>query len=397
MSATTMVVSFMAAMLISASAQATGHQATGKNIIELLSSLPTTAGLVRCINAAGLADTLSGPGPFTIFAPSDSAFIDISTGGGTFGLYPAGHAQLAMDMFSEHSDRDVLAELLTYHVAPGEQLSTDLLPGTRVETLEGNSLEVEIPGGHTVVVIGAHSQASVTQADIVASNGVVHIIDAVLLPFTSAREAQEQMRQRQHDQQSGGQGGSALTQPSCFEDYDCLGGGHCNRSEDPESPGHCGDEDILATWEQPTTGRQCADLSRRVAAVNRECCDQAVEDCSSGRPSVCNQGCARVLLPFFVDCADALGPQASLYMGIVGTCTTACMGNCLDDAALNAVHQTQTQLAGNTGSHAGNPKCWGGEFVFGRCCDTTQYGANGDRSCWSGKYNFSFCCSAPGH
>eukprot|EP01043_Picozoa_sp_COSAG02_P059822 COSAG02_NODE_7692_length_2891_cov_2.813754_2_plen_302_part_00 len=284
-------VAMMAAMVTCASGQATNHKTgAGRNIMELLRSLPSAAGFVDRIDAAGLADTLSGPGPFTIFAPSQTAI----------GGMPI---QVSMDLYSQHHDPGYVAAVMRYHVASGNHLSTDLLPGTQVATLEGSSLGVQIQGGHEVQLIGEYSQALVTQADLVASNGVVHIIDTLLLPFESEREWQEHMRM--HDQEHSGSGYGASTQPS--------------------------------------GSKQCDDLESRVAIVNQACCDQLDDSyCSTGIPTACNSGCARVLLPLFADCIDAFGTSAPTFANqfahIAATCAQACMNTCLDPATLNAVN-----------------------------------------------------------
>eukprot|EP01044_Picomonas_judraskeda_P000427 COSAG03_NODE_19_length_21645_cov_17.937532_4_plen_203_part_00 len=144
------------------------------------------------------------------------------------------------------------------------------LPGTQVATLEGSSFGIKIQGGREVQVIGEYSQALVTQADLVASNGVVHIIDDLLLPFRNEREWQEQI-----DQVPCGSGDGASTQPS---------------------------------------STQCGDLDSRVAIVNQACCDELGGSyCAEGVPRGCNSGCARVLLPLFAECIDAFGTSAPTF------------------------------------------------------------------------------------
>ena len=116
--------------------------------------------LVAAVEAAGLVETLSGEGPFTVFAPTDAAFAAL----------PEGTVEALLE------DIDTLTAILTYHVVPGAVMSTDLSDGMMAATVNG--LEVTIGVGETVTVDGA----TVIAADIEASNGVIHVIDAVILP-----------------------------------------------------------------------------------------------------------------------------------------------------------------------------------------------------------------------
>lgn len=122
--------------------------------------------LVEAVKAAGLVDTLSGPGPFTVFAPTDAAFADALS---TLGITKE---QLLADPAK-------LATILTYHVVPGEVMAADVLTmdGKDVATVAGPTVKVTV-NGSTVMI----NNATVTTADIKASNGVIHVIDKVLLP-----------------------------------------------------------------------------------------------------------------------------------------------------------------------------------------------------------------------
>jgi uncharacterized surface protein with fasciclin (FAS1) repeats len=122
--------------------------------------------LVEAVKAAGLADTLSGPGPLTVFAPTDEAFATALT---TLGITK--EALLA--------DKAKLTKILTYHVVSGKVMAADVLTmdGKDVPTVNGSPLKVKIDGS-TVMI----NDAKVTKADIEASNGVIHVIDKVLLP-----------------------------------------------------------------------------------------------------------------------------------------------------------------------------------------------------------------------
>lgn len=116
--------------------------------------------LVKAVQEAGLADTLKGPGPFTVFAPTDAAFAKL----------PAGTLDSLL------KDKKKLAQILTYHVVPGKVMAADVKPG-EVKTVEGQNLMVSVQGSNVMV-----NNAKVTKTDITASNGVIHVIDNVVLP-----------------------------------------------------------------------------------------------------------------------------------------------------------------------------------------------------------------------
>ncbi len=122
--------------------------------------------LVEAVQAAGLVETLSGPGPFTVFAPTDAAFADALT---TLGITKE-------QLFA---DTENLKTILTYHVVAGEVMAADVMTmdGEDVPTVAGPTVRVTIDG-ETVMI----NDAKVTTADIAASNGVIHVIDKVLLP-----------------------------------------------------------------------------------------------------------------------------------------------------------------------------------------------------------------------
>ena len=118
--------------------------------------------LAAAVTAAGLVETLQGDGPFTVFAPTDAAFADI---------------QSAVDDLLKPENKEKLATILTYHVVSGKALAADLSDGQELTTVEGGKLKVSMSNGK--VMIG---DAAVASADIIASNGVIHVIDKVLLP-----------------------------------------------------------------------------------------------------------------------------------------------------------------------------------------------------------------------
>ena len=130
------------------------------NIIETATSAGSFTTLIDALNAAGLAETLQGAGPFTVFAPSDEAFAKIPE---------SIRAALI-------ADKDALTDLLTYHVVSGEVTSADVATLTSAETVQGSAISIDTSNG--VKVDGA----SVVTADIRASNGIIHVIDTVLIP-----------------------------------------------------------------------------------------------------------------------------------------------------------------------------------------------------------------------
>ncbi|HMQ25993.1 MAG TPA: fasciclin domain-containing protein [Acidimicrobiales bacterium] len=135
--------------------------AAEQNIVETAVAAGDFTTLVTAVEAADLAGTLSGEGPFTVFAPTDDAFAALPEG--------------ALDDLL--ADPEALADVLTYHVVDGDVMSTDLSDGMEVEALNGDTLTITIDGD-TVKV----NDATVTTADIETSNGVIHVIDTVLLP-----------------------------------------------------------------------------------------------------------------------------------------------------------------------------------------------------------------------
>ena len=118
--------------------------------------------LVAAVQAAGLVDTLKGEGPFTVFAPTDEAFAALPKG--------------TVDTLLQPENKDQLVAVLTYHVVPGKVMSTDLSDGMTATTVQGSDVTIGTEGGVTV------NGANVVAADVTASNGVIHVIDAVILP-----------------------------------------------------------------------------------------------------------------------------------------------------------------------------------------------------------------------
>ncbi|OWY05848.1 MULTISPECIES: fasciclin domain-containing protein [Thioclava] len=156
---------FMAAVLagtalVSAPAHADNHG--GMDIVDTAVNAGSFETLVAAVQAAGLVDTLKGEGPFTVFAPTDEAFAALPEG--------------TVDDLLKPENKDKLTSILTYHVVPGKVMSGDLSDGMMAATVQGS--EVTIKTDPAVMV----DDASVTQADIEASNGVIHVIDKVIMP-----------------------------------------------------------------------------------------------------------------------------------------------------------------------------------------------------------------------
>lgn len=136
---------------------------TDKNVVENASAAPNLSTLVAAVTAADLVETLSGEGPFTVFAPDNDAFAKIP--------------KADLDDLLKPENKETLAGILTYHVVPGTVAAADLKDGDELTTVQGEKLAVSIEGDK--VMVGG---ATVTQADVFQSNGVAHVIDTVLMP-----------------------------------------------------------------------------------------------------------------------------------------------------------------------------------------------------------------------
>lgn len=145
------------AALIGSTSAAVAAQA---DIIDTARSAGSFGTLLAAIDAAGLTDTLKGKGPFTVFAPNDAAFAKL----------PAGTVDALL------KDREKLAKILTYHVVAGEVVAKDVKPG-KVTTVEGSKLNITRGTGGVKV-----DNANVVATDVMASNGVIHVIDTVVMP-----------------------------------------------------------------------------------------------------------------------------------------------------------------------------------------------------------------------
>ncbi|MEM1177807.1 MAG: fasciclin domain-containing protein [Acidobacteriota bacterium] len=145
---------------LATTAIADGHAAKA-DIVDTAVAAGSFETLVAAVKAAGLVDTLKGEGPFTVFAPNDEAFAKL----------PAGTVEGLL------KDKEALTKILTYHVVAGKAMAADVVGADSHTTVQGQSLSVETKGD--AVMIGG---ATVLATDIVTSNGVIHVIDTVLIP-----------------------------------------------------------------------------------------------------------------------------------------------------------------------------------------------------------------------
>ena len=154
---------FLAVGAVALSLSACTTMTKEPDIVDIAAGNSDFSTLVAAVSAAGLVDTLKGDGPFTVFAPTNAAFAAL----------PAG----TVDTLLLPENKDQLVKVLTYHVVPGA-VTSDQLAGQRLSVATVQGQNVHVNGTHGVKV----NDATVTSADIVASNGVIHVIDKVLLP-----------------------------------------------------------------------------------------------------------------------------------------------------------------------------------------------------------------------
>ncbi len=144
------------------------------NIVENAANSPINTTLVAAVQAAGLVETLSGPGPFTVFAPTDAAFEALPEG--------------TVDTLLMPENMEMLQKVLTAHVVPGTLTSEDLIAGVgsdgfnNLTTVSGDALSVNVVDGVVMVHDESGNVYPVSTADVMQSNGVIHVVDGVLLP-----------------------------------------------------------------------------------------------------------------------------------------------------------------------------------------------------------------------
>lgn len=138
-------------------------RAQGKDIVDTAVGAGQFKTLAAALGAAGLVETLKGAGPFTVFAPTDAAFAKL----------PAG----TVEMLLKPENKAKLTAILTYHVVAGKVMAADVVKVTSAKTVQGGSVAVKATGGKVTI-----DAANVVTTDIAASNGVIHVIDTVLMP-----------------------------------------------------------------------------------------------------------------------------------------------------------------------------------------------------------------------
>ena len=155
----TLIFATATALVTATSAFAGGH---AKDIVDTAVGAGDFTTLVAAVEAAGLVDTLKGDGPFTVFAPTDAAFAALPEG--------------TVETLLKPENKDQLIAILTYHVVPGKVMSTDLSDDMTATTVQGGDITIDLDDGVKV------NEATVVAADIETENGVIHVIDSVILP-----------------------------------------------------------------------------------------------------------------------------------------------------------------------------------------------------------------------
>ena len=147
------------ALFVSATAQAQDQ----KDIVDTAASNDAFSTLVAAVKAAGLVETLKGDGPFTVFAPTNEAFEKLPEG--------------TVESLLKPENKEKLVKILTYHVVPGKVMAADVVKLNEAKTVQGSMVNIKISGDKVMV-----GKATVTKADIECKNGVIHVIDTVIIP-----------------------------------------------------------------------------------------------------------------------------------------------------------------------------------------------------------------------
>ncbi len=157
---------FAAALTFSHTGLAGGHaksKAEKADIVDVAAGNEDFSTLVKAVKAAGLVDTLKGDGPLTVFAPTNDAFAKLPEG--------------TLEMLLKPENKDKLVSVLTYHVVPGKVLAKEINDKSKVKTVQGQKIKVRADKSGVAI-----NDARVVKADILTSNGVIHVIDKVILP-----------------------------------------------------------------------------------------------------------------------------------------------------------------------------------------------------------------------
>jgi len=140
-----------------------------KDIVDTAVAAGSFKTLATALQAAGLVETLKGPGPFTVFAPTDDAFAKLPKG--------------TLEDLLKPQNKEKLVAILTYHVVPGKVMAADVVKMKKAKTVEGSDVTIKTKGNKVMV-----DKANVIKTDIMASNGVIHVIDAVMMPPKKAKK-----------------------------------------------------------------------------------------------------------------------------------------------------------------------------------------------------------------
>jgi uncharacterized surface protein with fasciclin (FAS1) repeats len=144
--------------------QATAENPATKSVVEIAAGNADFSTLVAAVKAAGLVDTLSGKGPFTVFAPTNAAFDKIDKG--------------TLESLLKPENKDKLAAILTYHVVAGKVMAADAVKLDKAKTVQGSDFAISLKDGSVFL----NGNSKVVKTDIVGSNGVIHVIDTVIMP-----------------------------------------------------------------------------------------------------------------------------------------------------------------------------------------------------------------------
>ena len=158
-----LVVKALATMLLATAGIGGAARAQSKDIVETAVAAGSFKTLAKALDAAGLVQTLKGPGPFTVFAPTDEAFAKL----------PAGTVETLL----KPENKAKLTRILTYHVVSGKVMAADVVKVKSAKAVSGDTLAIMTQGSNVMV-----DKAHVVKTDIAASNGVIHVIDTVILP-----------------------------------------------------------------------------------------------------------------------------------------------------------------------------------------------------------------------
>ncbi len=170
--ALTVAAAAMCAMTVAAKDKAT---VSSKDIVDFAADSPDFSTLVTAVKAASLVDTLKGAGPYTVFAPTNDAFAKLPTG--------------TLDTLLKPENKDTLSKILTYHVVAGKVTAKALIGLIKkghgkaaLKTVEGTTLTASLQGGKVILTDEKGGTATVIKADVLVKNGVIHTIDAVVMP-----------------------------------------------------------------------------------------------------------------------------------------------------------------------------------------------------------------------